>query len=394
MAIFGLDLMFRPLAAIYFDGLIGSALVSNAITSIAITDEIGMESDACEITLDDRGFILPEFNPGAEIAPILGYIGGSPLFMGKFALETIREKEDTNGCTISLSAKAADLVNGGLKYPKDGYFRDKTIGEIADEVAGRNSLTAVVDEDIKDKKIHHLTQKSQSDLDFLSRLAKQYGATFTVKEKQLIIKPPYNGKSASGQKLTSLKIDRGDYESLTFTSSKRSEVKGVTASSWDQKKAKRIKTTVGDEAESFHLKGNFENEEQAKAAAEAAFVRGHSAKRDLQITIKGDTRYKAGFPVIIKHPKARIAGLWIIKKVRHIFSKDKGYICELTLKAPEEVAKEFLEKQKNGSSTGSGNSSNSQSSNQSGSQSGGSKASGSSKSIGSMDFSKGYEFPQ
>lgn len=397
MAVFELDFLFRPIAAVYFEGLAASALVSNAISSIVISDEIGMESDSCEITLDDRGFILPEFKPAMEIAPVLGYIGGQPLFMGKFALEAIRESESKSGCVISLSAKAADLANSGLKYPRDGFYRGKTIGSIANEVAGRNGFTAIIDENLKNIPIEHITQKSQSDLDLLSRLAKQYGAVFSVKEKQLIIKPPYNGLSASGKKLTSLKIERGDYESLVFTSSKRGEVEGVTASHWSQKQGKRIKSSVGSEENSFHLKGNFENEAQAKAAAQAAFVRSHAGKKELQITIKGNTNYKASFPVEIKHPKARIAGRWIISKVRHCFTKDKGYICELTLKAPEEMAKEFMKKQQSGqkaqgskSSANGGSSVNNSTNTSLGNSSG---DGGNSQPNGSMDFSKGYEFP-
>lgn len=390
MAIFELDFMFRPIAAVYFEGLAASALVSNAISSIVISDEIGMESDSCEITLDDRGFILPEFKPAMEIAPVLGYIGARPLFMGKFALETIREQESVSGCILSLSAKAADLVESSLKYPRDGFFRNKTIGDIVDEVAGRAGFKAVVDESLKSIPLEHLTQRSQSDLDLLSRLAKQYGAVFSVKKGQLIIKPPFNGRSAKGKELTPLTIERGDYESLVFTSSKRGEVAGVTASHWSQNQGRRIKSSVGSKENSFHLKGNFENEAQAKAAAQAAFVRSHAGKKELQITIKGNTAYKAGFPVEMKHPKARMAGRWIISKVRHSFTKDKGYICELTLKAPEEMAKEFAEKQKKNQEKKQGvnpsnvNTDSNVSSNNSGNNS---------RPNGSMDFSKGYEFP-
>lgn len=331
-----------PLAALLVNGLPASIAFTDRILEISITDGIGFENDCLEITLDDRNYLLPLLNPGDKVIPVLAYLPtGGMADLGTYTVESARYNMRPR--TWTIKAQAADFINTQIGQERTVTYHKKSLKEIADEVAGRHGLSAIVDNEFANKIIGHFNQQSQSDLDVLGELARKFGAIVSIKNDEIIIKKPFNGKNIAGEKLGAIAIDYKQISSGSFSQSKRDDTEGVTASYVDSDKAKRIKVTAGNAGNSREIKEIFNNEEQAALAAQAALYRAQSFKRALNFETEFNSQLSAEMPINFNHPRSEISGMWVIENRTHNFDRS-GCTTSCDCLAPNDYADSLIEK--------------------------------------------------
>ncbi|MBO2976284.1 phage late control D family protein, partial [Burkholderia pseudomallei] len=93
--------------------------------------------------------------------------------------------------------------------------------------------------------IAHIDQTHESDMSFLTRLAKRYDAVMNVKDLRLLFMPIGTGQTASGKQLDMLELTRASGDSHRYHVSERENYAAVRAHYHSTGRAKRKSVIVG-----------------------------------------------------------------------------------------------------------------------------------------------------
>lgn len=211
----------QPVFRIVADGKDITALINDRVLLLRTTDKTGMESDDFELKLDDRDSALALPKRGAQLEVYLGYAGQELTRLGRYTVDQI----DVSGpaSTLEIRGKAADMRGTG-KTIRSGSWENVSLQQIVRDIAARNGwqpqcpVTTVVP---------RVDQRDESDFNFLTRIAQQYGCTAKIGDGVLLVLPRQGGKSASGKDLGVVSLAISDVRRWKFHLQDRSTVKAV-----------------------------------------------------------------------------------------------------------------------------------------------------------------------
>lgn len=241
------------------------------LMSLRITEKRGDEADQLDIVLDDSSGILAMPKLGAVLRVEIGWKKGSGIRVGlvdkgRYKVDSVEHGGPPD--TITIRARSADF-SSTIRNRREQSWRDKTLGEIVHEVAGRNKLTPRVDAKLSAITLKLVTQSRESDIAFLKRLGREHDAVATIKDKTLIFAPIGKGVTASGKAIPAATIRRREGDRHSYTIEKRDDYSGVTASWHDTRGATRRKVTVGTDDNAKSLRRVYPSEAEARRAAKA-----------------------------------------------------------------------------------------------------------------------------
>lgn len=315
----------KPTARITLNGTDVTAKWASVLESVSVTDEAGVKSDTCEIAFDNReGFSAPPI--GAELKIWIGY-EPEPVYMGSYKIDTWKKSIPVRRLTVS--AKAADLTST-IRSPKIRSFHAKTVKAIVSQVAGDNGLTAVVDAGIGARQVDHIDQQTESDMSFLSRLAKRQGATFKLADGKVIFAAKGSKTAPSGKAKTAITLIPAQISSGEATCNKRGDYKAVSATYMDHTTGKRKTVTAGSGAPKHRDRRLYGSQAEAQAAAKAGL--GDLTRGQVTVTIEmpGDPTIFAEALVTASLGDPDIDGDYLAKSVTHSYSAG-GYTTSLSL---------------------------------------------------------------
>ncbi len=320
---------------------------NDRLISLQVCDKAGMESDSVTIVLDQRGWKIERPSKGKKLDIFLGYRESGLHNMGKFAVDETSITFAPQKLTITGKAAA---MQGGLKNQRKQSYHEKTLGDIVEEIAGRNNLKPAISNELKNKQIAHIDQFNESDMHFLTRLSKRYGAIFTVKEDNLLFIYRGEGKTTSGLNLPTINLSINDIESGTHKSGDRAKYDEVVAEYHDLKTGKReqckAESSSGMEGKKavHNIKTCFATKEEAQDAADAYMRTSLVEDGTLSISMVGKAEIKAetilnlvgGWPPELEGSK------WVIDQATHNLSSN--YRTNFTAKTPYAYAKKQRKK--------------------------------------------------
>lgn len=338
------------------DGEDMSAKLRPYLIRLRITEKRGGEADQLDIDLDDSKGELAIPKAGAILEVSLGWKGGgrtTPRLTKKGAFIVDEVEHAGPPAIITVRARSADFT-GDMKKLRDQTWRDKSYAEILQDIAGRHSLTLRVSDKLGSIRPKLTAQTRESDVAFIARLGKENDAVATVKAGALIFLPMAGGKTASGDSLSTVTINRGEGDGHSYRIAARPDYTGVTARWHDKKTAKKVtvraskvkskaatvpkvrgkkvtpSTTAGSGDNPKMLKKVFASEAEAQKAADAEWSRIQRAPRSLS------TRLALGRPEIGVEQPAKVAGFhpeiddqdWIVSEATHTLD-NKGLTTAL-----------------------------------------------------------------
>jgi len=317
-----------------------TAVIADRLISLSITDEAGFASDAVTIRIDDRDDKVALPRTGAELEVFLGYEGQGLVRMGLFTVDEIGHEGPPS--TLVFQGKAANMRKG-MKGRKTRSWTSTTLGNIAETIASEHGYTAKVSNTLASLDIEHVDQAEESDLHFLTRLAKERDAVFKPAAGHFIIAPRGEAKSISGKPLKPV-IVHGDHVSTwNMKAASRGKFKAVTAYYHDSAQAERIPITVGQGKPTFKLPFTYPNEKQAEGAARgklAALERG-TATLDLKVT--GNPALAAESKMSVVKLNSKVNGDWIVTSVTHKLDGQGGYNNNISSETPTGNPKPILD---------------------------------------------------
>lgn len=314
----------KPAARVTLDGKDVTTEWESVLESLAITDEAGVKSDSCEVSFDAReGFTAPPV--GAELKVWLGY-EPEPVYMGSYKVESWSKRSPP--LILSVSAKAADMT-GPIRAHKVRSFHDRTVKQIVDQVAGDNGLTAQVDREIGARKIEHIDQQSESDIAFLTRLAKRHGATFKQADGKLLFAAKGSRTKPDGSAKTVITIKPTASTSWTAECGERGGFEGATTQYIDRATGKRRTVTEGGKPLNRDRR-LYGSEVEARAAAQANIGDLRRGKMAVSLEMPGTPTLYAEALVHLEGFDADVDGEYLAKSVSHTYGGD-GFTTSLSL---------------------------------------------------------------
>lgn len=317
---------YRPFIEASVNGKAVSSAFYTRLNKATITDAPGQDGDTCELTFDDANNEIEMPQKGASLSIKFGFKDGFAWKMGSFKVEKSTIIGGSDGEFITISGRSADMRQD-IKEPLNEHFDETTIGSIVSELAKRHGFKDKTSSEFASIKLPYIARMNQSSADFLTRLADQHDALFSIKDgKFLFLK--------RGQ-MPAITINRDQCESWNFTVEPRPKV-GKTQAGWfDRTTGKTL-----FESHSTALKGpikrlrnTFSSLGEAQSAAQSEANKMMRATGTGSISLAGMPEIMADTPIIIKGFRKEANGLWRAGTVTHTY--DDTYKTSISLEADE-----------------------------------------------------------
>lgn len=257
-------------------------IIQDRVLEIRSVDKPGLDADECTITLDDRDGRIAFPPKGATLKVSVGWEGQGLSMLGEYAVDDVGVRGPP--ASVVIRGKPANM-RATSKTQRYGSWSNAKLADIVGDVARRNKWSAACDVDVV---VPRIDQFGESDLHFITRVARQYGATATVKTGKLIVLPRGGGRSASGKPLPVVTLTPDALIDYDINFPDRASFAAVRTKVHDRKTGKKIDLTIPNPdappgASAVHTERHvFASPEAAKAGATSRLktLNRHTSVRD------------------------------------------------------------------------------------------------------------------
>ncbi|WP_338862889.1 phage late control D family protein [Mycetohabitans rhizoxinica] len=301
------------------------------LVSLCLSESRSDEADTIDLVLDDSKNDLAIPNRGARIKVAIGWVGEPLIDKGSFVVNEVEHSGSPD--ILTVRARSASMTSGMQERREKSWHR-QTIGSIVRTIAARYALTPAVGDALAKTLIEHIDQTHESDMSFLTRLAKRYDAVMNVKDLHLLFMPIGSGHTASGKPLAVLELTRASGDSHRYHVSERENYAAVRAHYHVNGRAKRQSVIVGGQNNKNVkvLPEEYATQAEARAAAQAEFNRMQRSQATLSYTLAhGRAELFPEMPVTVSGFKPEIDETpWLVKQALHTIG-EAGFTTELEL---------------------------------------------------------------
>lgn len=298
------------------DGTDITVKINPRLISLSLTECRGGEADQLDLVLDDTDGRLAIPPKKATISLQLGWAGQALVDKGTFVVDEVEHSGAPD--QLQIRARSADMAQT-LKVRAEKSWHHHSIGTIVGSIAAKHGLTPRIDKRLAATVVDHIDQTNESDLNFISRLAKRYDAISTIKKGSLLFMPINGTRDIKGQSLSPQTISRDLGDNHRFHSAEREVYSGVRAYWHDAKRAKRRGVLVGISGNAKRLRDTYANEADALAGAKAEWQRIQRGAATMELTLaRGRPELAPQTPVKVAGYKPVIDAVsWLTVKTTH-----------------------------------------------------------------------------
>lgn len=308
-----------------------TALIAQRLVSINITDETGLISDTCEILLDNRDEKLEIPPRGAVLEVSLGYEDKPLTKMGSYIVDDV--ELSSLPLQMRITGKASNTLDKNLskkiKAPKSKSWHGYTLVGILTAIASNHGFKAVVDEYFKQIYISHIDQTDESDISFLTSLAKNYGAFVKLSLGRLLFFRKGISVSETGKELPTIKFSASQISDWKLRVSDMEKFGKVIAKWHNFATGKEENVFVGTNDPAYTMRYKFVSADRALEAAKAKLSEFKQGAENLTFSTIGNPSLSAENKIIFTDIKYLKNKNWIITSVNHFLS-DQGFVSSVT----------------------------------------------------------------
>lgn len=321
-----------------------AATLNARLIGVEVVDAAGLESDSVRIDIDASGLdTWPE--TGQKIGVSLGYLDTGLQPMGEFRLSRIAESLLPNTLTLTGTAapfEAADPTE--FKKRRSATYADTTVLAVVQAIAARHGFTPRIHADLAGQALEHCNQDNETDIRFLSRLAKAFDAVCKPVDKFLVFSRRGQLKSLSGRALVPVlvsfpgakAVDDLGFTNASIVSGDRNKASGVSVFWYDDATGQDIEVELGS-APRKRLRTTFNSAGEATRQGEAELRRLAREGDKLSLDCPGDPQLAAeGLLQLQGFPSARMNGDWSVDRVTHSYKRNQGYRCRVEATVPDQ----------------------------------------------------------
>ncbi|CDF98058.1 phage late control D family protein [Avibacterium paragallinarum] len=325
-----------------------SAEIEPHLIELSYTDYLEGQSDELSVTFEDiQGKWIRQWFPtqGDKLIAAIGYKGSPLVEIGGFEIDEVEYAARPS--TITLRALSSG-ISKNYRTLKPKAYENTTLAQIVAQVAGHLKLKVVGT--IKPIPIKRVTQYQERDVEFLSRLAREYHHSFKIVGEQLV----FTHKDELGQSNPVAVLDEQDVISLRLRdrikdTAKAVEIKGFDANGKQvikqRKNASKRRQSIQQSAEAsgdtLRIVTRGETQEQIDARTDAALAEQNDDQQAGNITLWGNPKLVAGNTILLRNLGV-FSGKYLIKSTRHSLNRFSGYQTEIEVRMLEFIPDDLI----------------------------------------------------
>ncbi len=314
-----------------YNGSDVTADVSHMVLAISYTDRLSAASGEVEIQVEDsqRRWQGPWYPALGDMVNLqIGYRGEQLLNCGDFQVDEL--ELDGPPDVMRLRCLAAYVIPA-MRTRHTAAYENQTIVQIAQTIASKYGLEfiAAAQSEESDVGFERITQRLETDLEFLKRLAIEHSYDFTIRGSQLI----FYARLPLEQTPAVLTITRPDVMAFSFKNQTRRIYSAAKVSYFDPdtkalitNSASEAQTTPSDDV--LKIVTRCEDGPQASLKAQAALHLHDLASVEARIEGPGRTTLVAGNNVLVSGWKA-LDGVYQIESAQHHIGRANGYTTSI-----------------------------------------------------------------
>lgn len=327
-----------PKFVVKYNGKDITADLQDSLLSVEYTDKTENNSDEIQISVEDsagnwRGPWYP--SKGDTLSLEFGYEDSGLINAGAFNIDEIELGGPPD--VVRIRGLAAGF-NKAVRTRNSKAFENQSLKQIAEAVAKNHGFTVVGT--IANVRFSRVTQNRENDLEFLRRIASEYGHIFSVRENKLVFTSIYDIEKGKPV----LSVDRTELLNYSIKDKTSQVFKNAQVKYHDptDKEVKEYKTTenknadgesVTDttQADTLEIRTKAENKSQAEMKAKAALYHHNSKQQEGSLTVSGNPLLVAGNNMELTG-MGTMSGKYHIMESRHRIDKGGGYTTDLSVK--------------------------------------------------------------
>ncbi|KZL05510.1 contractile injection system protein, VgrG/Pvc8 family [Pseudovibrio sp. Ad26] len=347
----------EPFLSLKINGVEVADSLAPHLIDFAWTDNLHGKADEVAVTLrDDSGLWRGPWRPekGDKVIASIGYQGYPPMPCGEFEVDIPEAQGSRLNDRLSFKATSA-YYSSEQRTKKSKAFEKTTLKKVIEDIA--KGLGYTVSGKIEEIQFRYKRQRRERDLQFLKRLAEDYGYFFAIKDKQLVF---YKREDLEKREAT-ITFELADGTTIinwkATDKTHQTYSKAKVAYTHGQKK-KLITGDVQDlsikSGDTLTIDERVEDETEAKTIAKSRLAKANEDGLIANLTAVGDPLMIAGQVVALGATFGKYAALYLVHKAVHKISRGK-YTTQLELKAIRQdgkVRKASAEGTKSGSKSG------------------------------------------
>ncbi|MEW5505179.1 contractile injection system protein, VgrG/Pvc8 family [Pseudomonas antarctica] len=315
-----------------------AALLNQRLMRWSHTDTAGIESDRLELTLNIEGLEgLPTLD--GKIGLRAGYLESGLVEKGEFVVTQRTPVLFPMSLMIVATAAPFSMSDkSGYRQRRCASYGPTTLGTLFRQLVSRHGFSPRVAPSLEGVQIAHIDQSNESDMAFITRLAKRYCAVTKPFNELYVLAEAGRVTSLSGQMLPEVKLSvtednrPGEQAFITAKLDEKSRAKyeGCRVTWWDAAIGRQRVVQVGN-APFKTLRQRYQNEAEARAVAESELRRVGREDLKLLIDCPGNPLLAAeGLLVLDETWPSYMQGRWSITTVTHVGDTATGYRSSIT----------------------------------------------------------------
>ncbi|AZF62199.1 contractile injection system protein, VgrG/Pvc8 family [Pseudomonas sp. LBUM920] len=315
-----------------------AALLNQRLMRWSHTDTAGIESDRLELTLNIEGLEgLPTLD--GKIGLRAGYLESGLVEKGEFVVTQRTPVLFPMSLMIVATAAPFSMSDkSGYRQRRSASYGPTTLGALFRQLVSRHGFSPRVAPSLEGVQIAHIDQSNESDMAFITRLAKRYCAVTKPFNELYVLAEAGRVTSLSGQMLPEVKLSvtednrPGEQAFITAKLDEKSRAKyeGCRVTWWDAAIGRQRVVQVGN-APFKTLRQRYQNEAEARAVAESELRRVGREDLKLLIDCPGNPLLAAeGLLVLDETWPSYMQGRWSITTVTHVGDMATGYRSSIT----------------------------------------------------------------
>ena len=291
-----------------------TAKIRDRLVSLSLHDAAGIESDTVTIELDNRDNAIALPPRGAALRVWIGPEGGL-VFKGVYEVDELEEPLDDEALVIH--GKAAKM-SSSFKAPRDRTYDDITLGELVRQIAEAHGYEPAVAEALAGIVFEHIDQRGESDMNLLTRLARDHDAVAKPVADKLAVVLKAASESVSGKPLPSLVIGDPENSAGRVTITGENEYQSVIAYWFDEAKQERVKVRDGRGEPEYTIRQTYKDEDAAKAAARSKRGQLQRTTSQLELTRPLTPGIVPESELVLVGHKASANRVWLVETADHV----------------------------------------------------------------------------
>lgn len=309
-----------------------TADISDMVTEISYSDKAENFSDELELTVEDRDrrWQGPWFPVrGDLVGALIGYYGvGRLLDCGIFQVDELELKGPPDSFHLKCIAAG---IKTSLRTPRSAGYESQTLTDVANTIAQRHGMTVTGTPQNINVTWDRITQRKETDLQFLHRLAIAHNYDFSIRNQQLV----FYSRTALEQAASVGTILRTQVKSFEFKTRTQQIYKSASVAYQNPDQKQLISAQASDAAkpvaDNLHQPTRIENPQQAQLKADGALHDNNKDEVTGRIEAEGTIVLVAGVNLDIQG-FGQFDGKYHVTSSRHRLERSSGYVTEVEVR--------------------------------------------------------------